>query len=70
MNTFMTHISSRQLMAFVALAEANNFRRAAEHLHISSSTVSNLITELEDCIEFPLFIRTTRKRKLKQSGLN
>lgn len=64
----MAHISLRQLTAFVAVAEAKNFNRAAESLHLSSSTVSNLIAELEDRIEFPLFIRTTRKVSLSKKG--
>lgn len=64
----MPHISLRQLTAFVAVAEAKNFNRAAENLHLSPSTVSNLIAELEDRIEFPLFTRTTRKVALSAKG--
>lgn len=64
----MAHISLRQLKAFVAVAEAKNFNRAAEVLHLSSSTVSNLIAELEARLEFPLFVRTTRKVSLSDKG--
>ncbi|MBR9911727.1 MAG: LysR family transcriptional regulator [Gammaproteobacteria bacterium] len=64
----MPHISLRQLKAFVAVAEAKNFNRAAENLYLSSSTVSNLIADLETRIEFPLFIRTTRKVTLSEKG--
>jgi len=68
-NTFMAHISLRQLTAFVAVAEAKSFNQAAENLNLSSSTVSNLIAELEDRIEFSLFERTTRKVSLSEKGM-
>jgi DNA-binding transcriptional LysR family regulator len=64
----MAHISLRQLSAFVAVAEMKNFNKAAENLCLNSSTVSNLIAELEDRLEFPLFIRTTRKVGLSEKG--
>jgi DNA-binding transcriptional LysR family regulator len=64
----MAHISLRQLQAFVSVAETKNFNRAAESLHLSPSTVSSLIAELESRLEFNLFERTTRHVSLSSRG--
>lgn len=64
----MAHISLRQLQAFVSVAEAKNFNRAAESLHLSPSTVSSLIAELEARLGFALFERTTRHVSVSARG--
>jgi DNA-binding transcriptional LysR family regulator len=60
--------SPRQLDAFVAAAELNNFTYAARRLNLTPSAVSNLISELELTVGFALFERTTRKVTLTADG--
>ncbi|MGY3636830.1 LysR family transcriptional regulator [Bradyrhizobium sp. Lot33] len=51
----------RQLEAFIAVAETNNFTRASERLGMAQPMVSGLVRELEIEIGFRLFDRTTRR---------
>ncbi|MEP1444708.1 MAG: LysR family transcriptional regulator [Paraglaciecola sp.] len=64
----MARFSLRQLEALVAVADTKNFNRAADYMYLSSSTISNLIAELEDRLGFPVFDRTTRKVSLTVAG--
>lgn len=48
------------IVAFDAVARLCSFNRAAEELHLSHSTVSHRIRELERLLEMPLFTRSTR----------
>jgi DNA-binding transcriptional LysR family regulator len=48
------------LRAFVAVAECGGFRRAAERLHLTQSTVSQQIKRLELETGRSLFRRNTR----------
>jgi hypothetical protein len=64
----MARFSLRQLEALVAVADTKNFNRAGDYMHLSSSTISNLIAELEDRLGFPVFDRTTRKVSLTIAG--
>src|SRR5262249_43561817 len=52
--------TSRQLRAFLLVAQHRSFSRAAEALFITPSGLSVLIRELETQLGFRLFERTTR----------
>jgi LysR family transcriptional regulator, carnitine catabolism transcriptional activator len=52
--------TSRQLRAFLLVAQHRSFSRAAEALYITPSGLSILIRELETQLGFRLFDRTTR----------
>jgi len=62
------NLSSRQLRAFVALAEASNFTRAAARSHLSQPAFSALIRSLETAVGARLFDRTTRRVELTVEG--
>src|SRR5882672_5404675 len=53
--------TSRQLRAFLLVAQHRNFTRAAAALFITPSGLSVLIRELERQLGFRLFDRTTRQ---------
>ena len=57
-----------ELRAFVAVAERQNFGRAAAHLSMVPSTISQIIKSLEDRLGVRLFNRTTRKVSLTDAG--
>src|ERR1700722_2173438 len=56
------------LRSFVAVAECGGFRRAAEVLNLTQSTVSQQIKRLELETTRPLFRRTTRAVALTDDG--
>src|SRR4029077_14313634 len=56
------------LRSFVAVAECGGFRRAAELLNLTRSTVSQQIKRLELETKRPLFRRTTRTVALTDDG--
>ena len=56
------------LRSFVAVAECGGFRRAAEQLNLTQSTVSQQIKRLELETKRPLFRRTTRTVALTDDG--
>src|SRR5690242_14796897 len=58
----------RHLRYFDALAEALNFTRAAQRLHVTQSTLSHQIRQLEDELGHPLFDRTTKKVAMTEAG--
>ncbi|MFF3490165.1 LysR family transcriptional regulator [Streptomyces sp. NPDC002795] len=58
----------RQLAYFVAVAEEQNFTRAAERVHISQSGVSAQIRQLERELGAELFDRTSRTVTLTVAG--
>lgn len=62
------NISLRQLKCFVAVAQHQNFTRAAQELHTTQSAVSLIIKELEEEVGFRLFDRTTRQVALSEAG--
>jgi DNA-binding transcriptional LysR family regulator len=58
----------RHLEHFVAVAEARNFTRAAQRLHIVQSAVSASIRTLERDLQADLFNRTTQRVELTDAG--
>ena len=58
----------RQLEYFVAVAEEQNFTRAAERVHISQSGVSAQIRQLERELGAELFDRSARTATLTDAG--
>ncbi|MCZ4088786.1 LysR family transcriptional regulator [Ensifer psoraleae] len=57
-----------QLRCFVAVARELNFRRAAEHLHMTQPPLSRQIQLLEDDLNVKLFERTSRSVRLTAAG--
>lgn len=62
------NITFRQLNAFVAIARHRSFTKAAEELHLTQSSLSGLIKELERQLDIALFDRTTRQLHLSEAG--
>ncbi|QKJ88304.1 DNA-binding transcriptional dual regulator [Paramixta manurensis] len=58
----------RYIRYFLAVAEQENFTRAAERLHISQPTLSQQIRQLETLLDTPLFDRSGRKIQLTDAG--
>jgi LysR family cyn operon transcriptional activator len=58
----------RHLRYFIALAGSLNFTRAAERLHVTQSTLSHQIRQLEDEVGLPLFDRTGKRVALTEAG--
>jgi len=58
----------RQVRHFIAVAEEENFTRAAQRCHIVQSALSTSIKSLEEELDAVLFIRTTRQVKLTMAG--
>jgi DNA-binding transcriptional LysR family regulator len=59
----------RQLRQFVAVAEARNFRRAAEQLHMAQPPLSVAIRKLEEEVGTALFERQSRGVTLTAAGV-
>ncbi|MDP3226510.1 MAG: LysR family transcriptional regulator [Acidovorax sp.] len=64
------HLSSRQIDAFIALAEQRSFTRAAALCHLSQPAFSALIRALEDDLGLRLFDRSTRHVDMTPEGQN
>lgn len=58
----------RHLRYFVALADCRSFTRAAERTHVTQSTLSHQIRQLEDELGQPLFDRIGRKVVTTEAG--
>jgi DNA-binding transcriptional LysR family regulator len=58
----------RALRYFSETVRLNSFSRAAEALHVTQSTVSKMVRQLEDEIATPLLIRTGRDLQLTDTG--
>jgi LysR family cyn operon transcriptional activator len=58
----------RHLRYFTALAECLNFTRAAERVHVTQSTLSHQIRQLEDEVGRPLFDRIGKRVALTEAG--
>lgn len=61
-------ISLRQIKYFVAAAEVGQVSKAANYLHISQSSVTSAIQELEHRLGVELFIRSPQGMNLSESG--
>ena len=58
----------KQLEVFVRLAENKSFSATANDLKISQPTVSLHIKQLEEELDAPLFVRSTRELKITLTG--
>src|SRR5450432_2591376 len=58
----------RHLRYFVALAEYLSFTRAAERVHVTQSTLSHQIRQLEEEVGQPLFDRIGKKVVTTEAG--
>src|ERR1700761_7409138 len=58
----------RNLEAFVAVARARNFRRAAAQHHVSVSSLSQRLRDMEERLGVRLLNRTTRSVALTEAG--
>ena len=63
------NVSTRQLQAFIALAEQRSFTRAAATCHLSQPAFSALIGQLEAALGIRLFDRSTRHVAPTPEGL-
>ncbi|AWM80237.1 LysR family transcriptional regulator [Gammaproteobacteria bacterium ESL0073] len=64
------NVSIKQVKAFLALVEEDNFTRAAQKVHLSQPAFSALISNLEQEIGYRLFDRDTRKVQLNENGIH
>lgn len=58
----------RQLQSFVEIVKQNSFTKAAENLHLSQSTLSVHVKQIEDELKTSLILRTTKSIELSPKG--
>jgi LysR family transcriptional regulator, positive regulator for ilvC len=61
-------MDTEKLKALVVLAELLNFSRAADQLHMSASTLSRLVSQMEQEFKVALFVRNNRSVQLTEAG--
>ncbi len=66
---YVVRVELRQLEAFVAVATELHFGRAAQKLHVSQPTLSDMVRRLERELGTPLLNRTTRRVVLTTAGV-
>ncbi len=64
----LTRITLRQYEAFIAVADTLSFAAAGERLGLTSSAISQLVSELEAITGFRVFDRSTRRVALSSAG--
>ncbi len=64
----MHNLSIRHLRAFVAVADCGSFTQAAAQLHLTQSTLTAAIKQLEEQVGLVLLDRTTRRVYLSAEG--
>ena len=62
-------VETRLLHYFLAIAREENITRASETLHVTQSTLSKQMMELEQQLGKQLFIRGKRKLTLTEDGI-
>lgn len=62
------HFSLRQIEAFLSVSDTGSFTRAAEHMSLTPSAVSQLVHEFEAALGYRVFDRSTRKVVLSAAG--
>ncbi|MET0498658.1 MAG: LysR family transcriptional regulator [Steroidobacteraceae bacterium] len=68
MDSQLSSSDYNQLRAFIAVAEARSFTRAAETLGVSPSALSQLVRGFEEGVGLRLLNRTTRSVSLTEAG--
>jgi DNA-binding transcriptional LysR family regulator len=63
-----TVVSLKHMRAFLAVAQMGSFTRAADILHLTQSSVTALIAQLENSLGVRLFSRTSRHVELTAAG--
>lgn len=58
----------RSLRYFIETARLSSFTQAAEALHVTQSTISKMVRQLEDEVGAPLLVRDGRKLTLTDTG--
>lgn len=61
-------INEQKILVFLSLASTLNFTETAGRLFVTQQAVSKHISQLEDDLGFPLFIRSTHSVKLTPAG--
>lgn len=61
-------ISLSQMYIFIVAARYENFRRAAEELHLTQATVSRNIASIEEQLGIVLFVRYRKSVRLTEAG--
>ncbi|MCV6612808.1 MAG: LysR family transcriptional regulator [Amphritea sp.] len=63
-----SNLSIRHLRAFREVAQCGSFTQAAQRLHLTQSTLTATVKQLEQEIGLTLFDRTTRRVVLTREG--
>src|SRR3569623_1824392 len=64
----ITEMELRHVRYFDAIAETLNFTRAAERLHVTQSTLSHQIRQMEAELGVLLFDRSAKKVRMTEAG--
>lgn len=64
----MAHTNFNDLLAFIAVAREGSFTKAAAKLGVSQSALSQTVRGLEQRLDLPLLVRTTRSVSPTEAG--